>query len=414
MIDQLPVLSDLPPEIRDIVTRVILLIVALILIWIMRFVLKWALITPLQRVVRRSGRANSEAVLDAAMQPIRFIIIAVALIVSAQILDVGETIGGFVENLSRSLIIIALLMLIYRMVDLLAPSSNRLFAITGITLEERLLPFVRTAVRLAVLAVGIVIVLQEWNYDVSGLIAGIGLGGLAISLAAQDTVSNLFGFTAIVSDRPFNVGEFIITPDVTGIVENVGIRATRIRQLDQAVVYVPNSRLANSAITNWSRLSKRRMDYTLGVTYSSTSSDMRLLLHRIRELLRSQETVDPDSVQVYFVSFGESSLDILIRAYVHIADWGEFHAEQERINLEIMDIVASLGMSVAFPSRSLYVENLHDIFGGDKAADSQPRLSPRERALLHRETPAALNPVSQDAEPGEGTQEDLPDEDERG
>lgn len=435
LLEQIPWYADLPPALQEVVVRLLVLVLALLLIWVLRRAISWAIITPLRRISQRSGYEFGESALDAVSLPIRYIIIAIALMVSGQILALGDALDSVIQNLGSSLIIIALLMMIYRMVDLFMPSSNRLFSITGITLEERLLPFLRTAVKFFVIAVGVVIVLQEWDYDVSGLVAGIGLGGLAFSLAAQDTVSNLFGFTAIVSDRPFNVGEYIITPDVEGLVEHVGLRATRIRQLDQAVVYVPNSKLANSAITNWSRLQKRRMNYVLGVTYSSTSSDMKMLLHRIRELLKSQETVDPDSVQVYFVEFGDSSLNILIRGFIHKSDWGEFHAEQERLHLEIMDIVASLGMSVAFPTRSLHIENISDIIDVQSELASRQKsslqLTPRERALLEETTPQEpadpnrvmqeleydeqgrpINPTKQGDDPeGDGNgdgQEDLP------
>src|SRR5262249_8920002 len=151
---------------------------------------------------------------------------------------------------------------------------------------------------------------QEWGYDVTGLIAGLGLGGLAISLAAQDTLSNIFGFAAIVSDRPFVVGEYVKTKDVEGSVERVGLRSTRVRQIDQAVVAVPNSMLASSAILNWSRLSKRKLEVTLGVTYKTRPDQMEALLASLREMLKAHDKVDPNSVVVYFIGFGQSALNI--------------------------------------------------------------------------------------------------------
>ncbi len=111
------------------------------------------------------------------------------------------------------------------------------------------------------------------------------------SLAAQDTVSNLFGFTTIVGDQPFIVGEFIKTPDAEGIVEHVGVRSTRLRQLDQAYVTVPNNKLASSAILNWSRLSKRRLNTILSIRYSATSDQIRDLCQRIRDLLNARDSV---------------------------------------------------------------------------------------------------------------------------
>jgi MscS family membrane protein len=391
IVNDIPILQDMPYEVRVTALRILLAILALLFIWALRNFLTWIVITPLRRYTNRTGREGDDFLVSIVVSSTRFFIFAIAITVSAEILDVRGSLDRFVSNFSRSLLILGILVLIYRLIDLLAPSSNRLFRITGMTIEERLLPFVRTGLKVLVIAIGIVIILQEWNYDVSGLIAGIGLGGLAFSLAAQDTVSNLFGFAAIVGDRPFVVGEYIKTPDVEGVVEHVGMRATRVRQLDQAVVYVPNNTLANSPVLNWSRLRKRRVNYVLGVTYGSTSGQLRVLLHRIREMLKAQEHVEPDTVTVLFVEFGDSSLDILVRCYVYLADWGEFMAEQERLHLEVMDIVEDLGMSVAFPSSSIYIENIQDIMTVDVPTEQpSPTFSPHERALMRGQHTGSL------------------------
>jgi MscS family membrane protein len=414
-IDDIPYIDKLPEDLQGLVAGLLLVILALVLIWVLRRVVTWLILTPLRRLTSKTGREFDDAILDASVTPMRYLVIAAAILVSAQILNVGSGVDTVLSHLGRTLIIFALLRLVYSLVDLFAPSSNRVFAITGITLDERLLPFVRTAIKLVMIAVGVVIIMQEWGYDVSGLIAGLGLGGLAFSLAAQDTVANLFGFTALVSDRPFDVGEYIKTPDVEGVVEHVGLRSTQIRRLDQSIVYVPNSVMANSAILNWSRLQKRRLDMVVGVTYDATSEQLKVLLHRLREMLNAQPTIEPDSVVVYFINFGDSSLDIMVRAYIMLADWGEFTAEKERLSLDIMDIIAELGMSVAFPSRSLYIENLPDFLGTDvvEKARSQaaPKLTAEEKALLRGDIQPEAQELTQDADEMVSESQDMPDED---
>ncbi|MFW5690981.1 MAG: mechanosensitive ion channel family protein [Chloroflexota bacterium] len=383
MIDQIPLLNDLPPGLREFVARLLLAVLIVILIVVLRRIVTWILLTPLRRLAKTTGFQKDDAIIDVMAQPIRLIVVAFAILIGLEILGVGDSLDVFIANVARTLVILALLAALYKFIDLLAPSSIQLTRVTGLSIEERLLPFIRTGAKLVIIAVGAVIIIQEWGYDVSGLIAGFGLGGLAFSLAAQDTVSNLFGFMAIVSDSPFDVGEYIIMSEAEGLVEHVGLRTTRIRRPDQAIIYVPNSTMANSAITNWSRLQKRRMDYVLGVTYDTRSGDIRVLLHRIREMLRQQELVEPDSVVVYFLGFGDSALNILVRCHVLLSDWGEFHAEQERLNLLVMDIVDELGMSIAFPSMSLYVENLPPVDTPDRSPerDLEPRLNAVERAL---------------------------------
>ncbi len=308
--------------------------------------------------------------------PTGYLLLALAIDISARILEAEPAVMTFVVHITRTLVIIAVVLVVYGVVQNFAMTRRRLLLVTGVTLDEALLPFVRTGIHLFVWALALVIIIQEWGYDVSGLIAGLGLGGLAISLAAQDTLSNLFGFAAIVSDRPFVVGEYIHTNLVEGTVERVGLRSTRVRQLDQAIVAVPNSAMAQTPILNWSRLAKRKLELTLGVTYKTTPDQMEQLLKSLREMLAQRSTVDRNAITVYFVSFGASSLNILIRCYVAIADWTAFTAEQERVLLEIMRLVDQQGLEIAFPTQSIYLENL----GVQKPLpDDQPDGAPTQK-----------------------------------
>jgi MscS family membrane protein len=345
--------EQLSPELRDNLTRIALAIVVLVLFWLLRRLLAALFVRPLHSLAKRTNSGWDEVLLAIVTVPARLIIIAVGLLIGAEILNVDVTTSVFVVHLARVFIIIAILMAAYQIVDALAPSSNRLFRFTGWTINERLLPFMRTAIKLILLALAVVIIIQEWGYDVSGLVAGLGLGGLAFSLAAKDTVENLFGFTTIVSDQPFMVGEFIKTNDVEGTVEHVGIRSTRVRQLDQSYVIVPNSKLASSPILNWSRLSKRWYNTTLRVTYSASRQDIVELMKRIRAMLAEREKVQADSIIVNFINFGDFGYEILVRCYINLADWPAFTAERETINLEIMRIFEELGLKIAFPSRAL-------------------------------------------------------------
>lgn len=352
--------SDLPQEIREWVLRGVVLLVAFGLIWVLRKALTAAVIAPLRALANRTATTLDDKILDAAIAPLRGVIVVIAInIATAIIVPSDAWLANVVTIAGRIVIVGAVLLFIYRLIDLTLPSSRYIFSVTGVVIEERLLPFVRVALKVLFASIVVVIVIQELGYDISALLAGLGLGGLGVSLAAKDTLANFFGFISIVGDRPCDVGDYIRTQYGEGLVEHVGVRSTRIRQLDQALIYVPNNLLANTQILNWSRLQKRRLDFILGVTYSTTAEEMTVLLDRLRQMLRERPTVQEDSVVVYFVDFGDSSLNVLIRAFIKIADWGEFHAEKERINLEIMRIIRELGLSVAFPSRSLYLEALN-------------------------------------------------------
>jgi MscS family membrane protein len=342
---------------REVIVRIFVLCVALLLIYFARRILTWIVLTPLQRMMQQKNRAIDQRLIEAVFGSVRLVLIAVGLLVSAQILAVGDTFFyGLIQVISRALLILATLTLVYRLVDILAPTGFQLASFTGIDLDERLLPFLRVAVKLFIIAVGLVIILQELGYDVSGLIAGIGIGGLAISLAAQDTISNLFGFASIVGDRPFNVGDYIKTSDFEGTVEHVGVRSTRLRQLDQTQVIVPNNVLANTPIFNLSRMGKRRVDITLQLSDETPANHIRALLPRLREMLDTWPSVDRSSVQVYFNKLAEHSFDIMIRCYVNKVAFVEMMAEQEQIQLAVLDIIEEMGLELG--SHSIYLENL--------------------------------------------------------
>jgi len=350
MLDQLPIFTSMSPSVREIILRVIALAVALLIIFLARRLVTLVALIPLRRLNERLNTSTPERLLGIVIGPVRLVLIAVALTLSVQLLIPNDTFfRGFVSVASRTLITFAFLTLVYRLVDLLLPSGAQLASLTGIRVEERLVPFLRVSLKLFVIAIGIVIVIQELGYDVSGLIAGIGVGGLAISLAAQDTIANLFGFASIVGDSPFSVGEYIKTPDAEGTIEHVGLRSTRIRQTDQTLVTLPNNKLANSAISNLSRMSKRRIDILIRMHYGTSSTQMSALLTEIRAILAQWPAIEPQSQQVFFSRFSENALEVIVRCFVLKAAWADMMTEQEQIQLRIMEIVEKNGLELASP-----------------------------------------------------------------
>lgn len=357
MFEQLPGLSSLSPQVRETVLRLLAVVVVIILIYLSRRLVTFAVLAPFKRLAGRTNSQTPEKLADIVGGPVRLVLVAAVLLVTARIVVPGDgTFNALAQTISRIFILIAVLLLVYRSIDLILPTSAHLASLTGIVIPDRLLPFIRVGLKIFVIVIGGVIILQEFGYDVTGLIAGLGVGGLALSLAAQDTVANLFGFASIIGDSPFSIGDYIRTPDVEGIVEHVGVRSTRVRQLDQTLITIPNNVLANSAISNFSRMPRRRIDFTVGVTYRTTAAQMRVLLERLRTLLKEWPSADPSTVQVYFSKFGESSLDVMVRCYVHKLTWDEMMIENEGIQLAVMEIIEELGLSIAFPTRSLVFE----------------------------------------------------------
>ncbi|MGJ3240648.1 MAG: mechanosensitive ion channel family protein [Anaerolineae bacterium] len=304
---------------------------------------------------RFSLGVTGDLIIDSLMFPARLLLITAALAIAQRFLAISGDLDGIVNNIIRSLVFVSAFVAAFRLVDILALNEGRLNAVIGFNIEDRLLPVMRTIIKLALFVVAVFVVMGEWEINVSGLLASLGIVGLAFSLAAQDTVSNLFGFSTIIGDRPFLVGEYIRSGDIEGIVEKVGVRSTRIIKPDRGVITVPNNILATAPVE---RFMRRRIQFTLGVTYETTADQMETLLDRLREMLIARDSVINSTVAVYFVDFGASSLDIMILCELTLRDWHGVRREREAVNLSTMRIVSELGLSVAFPTRSIYIDSV--------------------------------------------------------
>ena len=199
--------------------------------------------------------------------------------------------------------------------------------------------------------------MQNLGYSVSSLLAGLGIGGLAVALAAQETLGNFFGSVSLVADRPFKVGDWIQVGDkVDGDVEAIGMRSTKVRTWSKSLMSIPNKVLANEMIENWSRMPKRRVKQYIGVTYSTPADTMHDLVEDIKLLLRDDEGVQQDFILVNFTDFGDSSLQILVYYFTTTTAWLKHMDIRQRINIKIMKAVEARGASMAFPTRSLHFE----------------------------------------------------------
>jgi MscS family membrane protein len=340
------ILDGISPELRDALARIVAAGLILLATWVIRQALTRIILRPIRGRVERTPGQVDDRLLEIIQQPIKFVVSIIGLALAVEALGLDPLASQFVNRVVRSGIIIAIALGLYRIVTIISFSSAQLRSLTGLSIEERLVPFVRVILRLVIVLVAITIVLQEWGFDVTGLIAGLGLGGLAISLAAKDTVENLFGFAAIVTDRPFVVGDLISVGIDEGVVEHVGLRSTRLRRNDQARVIMPNSRVAASTLTNFSRMQKRWLDMTIGISPTQTSGQMTALLDDIRASLLENKNVDPASVLVALSGFGAGKLDLMIRSDIRLANYAEFAREREAISLRILDLIQGAGLEV--------------------------------------------------------------------
>jgi MscS family membrane protein len=211
-------------------------------------------------------------------------------------------------------------------------------------------------IRSIIIVLAVAIVSSEF-FDVNGFIAGLGIAGLAFAMAAQDTLGSLFAGLSIILDKPFDVGDWISCNGIEGTVEELSFKSTRIRTFSKELVSVPNQILSNNAISNFSRRGMRRVNFKLGLTYSTTREQMADVKMKLEDILFNDDRIENENTFVRFDGFNNSSLDLLVNYYTKTIEFQEYLKIKEDINFEIMGIVDDCGVSVAFPSTSLYFEN---------------------------------------------------------
>lgn len=212
--------------------------------------------------------------------------------------------------------------------------------------------------KIIVLVIAVVALISAMGYPAASLIAGLGVGGLAIALAAQKTVENLFGAFTLGFDQPFRVGDFVKIEDFLGTVESIGLRSTKIRTLDRTSISIANGKLSEMRIESYSARDRIRFACTLGLVYGTTSEQMRQVLAGLEQVLRDHPKIWPDAVVVRFKAFGDSALEIEVMAWFQITDFGEFQQIREGILLDFMQVVAQAKSSFAFPTHTLHIAQL--------------------------------------------------------
>jgi MscS family membrane protein len=230
-----------------------------------------------------------------------------------------------------------------------------------------LLQFVRRAVDLLLIFIGIIITLRYFGVNTTAALAGLGVGGIAIALAAQKTLENVIGGLSLIFDQTVRLGDTLKVSDTTGTVVAIGLRSTRIRTFDRTVLSVPNGQIANASLENFSERDKFRFLHVLGLQYETTPQQMRGILNEITNLLQDHGGVERESVRVRFIRFGASSLDVEIFAHLLSRDWVHFLEVQQALLLRIMEIVQEAGAGIAFPSQTIYFARTADGTGDGQA-----------------------------------------------
>ncbi len=314
----------------------------------------------IEKLARKTKTNIDDRIIKCTSKPFSLLIILIGVFFGALILGIPQ---NYVWKLIRTFLIVVFSWVAYNLViefeDFFYEFSKKF----GKEVSREIGSFLVKVLKIFSIGLGALAVLQEWGINVSAVIASLGLGGLAFALAAKDTVANLFGGLTVLIDKSMKVGDWIKIGNVEGIVEDIGLRTTKIRSFEKSLIVIPNQVLANQSLENFSKRNVRRIKMMIGLTYDTPREKMVKILKEIREMLRSHPGIAKDQLlMVYFTEFADSSLNIFIYCFTNTAVWSEYLAIREDVNLKIMEIVERNGASFAFPSTSIYVEKLPDKF----------------------------------------------------
>jgi MscS family membrane protein len=274
----------------------------------------------------------------------------------------GRNPTNWLERFIDILLAISLLWGVFCGLDIAAKRASERLA-SNVEIKDRggVLSVIAIGTKMAkvlVVVFGFVMVLGLLGVQVTGIVAGLGIGGVAVAFAGQKTLENLFGSFMIGVDQPLRIGDYVKVEDLTGTVEQIGLRSTRIRTLDRTIVTLPNGRLSDARIENFANRDRLRLNEKIGLVYSTKPETVRIIVKKMREYLLERPDIFPDTVLVHLVAFGDSALVIEVNAWMVSQVWVDFLVWREETLLGLMEIVEANGSSFAFPTQTLHIDSI--------------------------------------------------------
>jgi MscS family membrane protein len=302
-----------------------------------------------------------------------FYLLVLLLSIFIRVLQLPAEIWTWVLVIFRTLKPLLITLIFYKLVNVLAAYFARLATKTESTLDDQLVPLIRKTLKAFVIIIGTLFILRDGlNLDIIPFLTGLSIGGVAIALAAQDTIKNFFGSVMIFIDKPFQVGDWITSGDIDGTVEEVGFRSTRVRTFRNSLMYVPNGKIADATLDNHGLRQYRRFYTTLTVTYDTPPLLIEEFVKGLREIVLAHPDTRKDLYHIYFNNLSSYSQDIMFYIFFEVPTWGEELACRHEILVQTVKLANSLGVRFAFPTQTLHMESFPEKKGlvPDYPADS--------------------------------------------
>lgn len=334
----------------------IFIVIALIIYKIVSWIIGYFLVKVLRKVFK-----NSPVILkyiDPISNPISFLIVISMLSAFLPLLEIPISFNVWVANIVKALFPITITLIVYRSSDLIADFYSVLASKTETTVDDQLIPLVQKVIKIIIVILGLLYVLSELGIEITPLLAGASVGGLALALAAQDTLKNFFGSITIYTDSPFEVGDWIVFDGGEGVVEEIRVRSTRIRTFHNSVISVPNGILADLKIDNMGRRRFRRFRTQIGLTYDTPPDLIDAYITGLREIVKEHPKTKNDPYEISLNDFGPSSLNILVYIFFEVDNWSQELKARQEFMLESIRLANELNVRFAFPTTTLHVEEM--------------------------------------------------------
>lgn len=319
----------------------------------------WLFNILLSRIAMRLGQERiAHTFIRPVAIPFSLFVIFLLLIVFVPVLQLPFLTNHYLLLLIKALLPLFITIVFYKLADVIAYYLFKLAERTESTLDDQLVPLVRRIMKVFVIIMGGLFALQNLNFDVTALIAGLSIGGLAFALAAQDTIKNLFGSLMIFIDKPFQIGQWIKANEIDGEIEEVGFRSTRIRTFANSLITVPNGKLADMVIDNMGMRHYRRMQLTLNVEYGTPVAKMKQFVEGLCIIITEHPSTRKDNFQVSFNNLSSYSYDVLFYVYLSAPTWRYELALRQELILSILHLAERLEIPFAFPTQKVLMEEI--------------------------------------------------------
>jgi MscS family membrane protein len=328
----------------------------------------------LERLLKKHETIADHEASVRAVEPLAAVVMVLVWGLGVFLLGLPMSIFTLYYQAIKVVAVAAVVFSAYRFADLLSDVLQRRARSTKTHYDDMLVPLVRKSIKVFVVTAGLLTVAQVLGTNLTALFASVGIGGLALALAAQDTVSNFFGSLMVILDRPFQVGDWIKTGDVEGTVEEVGFRSTRVRTFYNSLITLPNANLIKASVDNLGSRTYRRWVTRLGVAYDTPPEKLDAFCEGIRELVRRHPYTRKDYFHVYFNEFGRDALEVLVYVFFFTPDWGTELRERHRLGVDIIRLALELDVEFAFPTQTLHLRS-EDWIGQAAAGDEYPAAS---------------------------------------